>query len=47
VILRPAAPIAVAAPEGVLALVFSTPEGTVTGSRRVRAVPSVLEREGL
>ncbi len=47
VILRPAAPIAVTAPESVLALVFSTSEGTISGSRRVRAVPSVLEREGL
>jgi hypothetical protein len=47
VIFCPKAPIAVAAPEGVLTLTFTTSEGIQAGGRRLRAVPSVLEREGL
>lgn len=46
--LRPAAPFGVpASPEPTLSLAFSTPQGTVSGSRRLRPVPSLLEREGL
>lgn len=46
--LRPAAPFGVpASPEPALRLSFTTPQGTVSGSRRLRAVPSLLEREGL
>jgi len=47
--LRPAAPFAVPAgpPEPTLQLSFTTPQATVTGARRLRTVPSLLEREGL
>lgn len=47
--LRPAAPFAVPAgpPEPTLRLSFSTPQGTVSGTRRLGTVPSLLEREGL
>jgi len=47
--LRPAAPFAVPAgpPEPTLRLSFTTPQGTITGTRRLRTVPSMLEREGL
>lgn len=46
--LRPAAPFGVpASPEPTLSLAFTTPQGTVSGTRRLRAVPSLLEREGL
>lgn len=48
VLFRPAAAFAVAAsPEPTLSLNFTTPQGTVSGSRRLRHVPSLLEREGL
>ena len=47
VVFRPSAPVAVASPEAVLTLTFTTSGGTVAGSRRVLAVPSILEREGL
>ncbi len=47
VVFRPAGPVTVPGPESTLALTFTTSEGTVAGSRRVLAVPSVLEREGL
>lgn len=47
--LRPAAPFAVPAgpPEPTLRLSFNTPQGTVSGTRRLGTVPSLLEREGL
>lgn len=46
--LRPAVPFVVpAAPEPTLRLNFITPQGTVSGSRRLGTVPSLLEREGL
>jgi hypothetical protein len=46
--LRPAAPFGVpATPEPTLSLAFTTPQGTVSGSRRLSTVPSLLEREGL
>ena len=46
--LRPAAPFGVpASPEPTLSLSFTTPQGTVSGSRRLGTVPSLLEREGL
>ena len=46
--LRPATPFVVpAAPEPTLRLSFTTPQGTVSGTRRLRTVPSLLEREGL
>jgi hypothetical protein len=46
--LRPAAPFGVpATPEPTLRLAFTTPQGTVSGSRRLGTVPSLLEREGL
>jgi hypothetical protein len=46
--LRPAAPFGVpASPEPTLRLAFTTPQGTVSGSRRLSTVPSLLEREGL
>lgn len=46
--LRPAAPFAVpTTPEPTLRLSFTTPQGTVSGTRRLRTVPSLLEREGL
>lgn len=46
--LRPAAPFGVpATPQPTLSLAFTTPQGAVSGSRRLSAVPSLLEREGL
>jgi hypothetical protein len=49
VLFKPSAPVSLAAAtEHVLSLTFSTPEGgTLPGTRRLRAVPSILEREGL
>jgi hypothetical protein len=47
VLFRPAAPIALAGDEHVLTLAFAASDGNVSGTRRLRAVPSVLEREGL
>ena len=48
VLLRPAAAFAVpASPEPLLRLTFTTPTGKVTGSRRLLAVPALIEREGL
>ncbi|WP_156391916.1 MULTISPECIES: hypothetical protein [unclassified Roseateles] len=46
--LKPAVPFTVpATPEPTLRLSFTTPQGTVSGTRRLRSVPSLLEREGL
>jgi hypothetical protein len=49
VLFKPSSPVSLAAgTEHVLSLAFSTPDsGTLLGTRRLRAVPSILEREGL
>jgi hypothetical protein len=49
VLFKAVAPIEVplATPEPTLSLSFTTPEGTLSGSRRLSHVPSLLQREGL
>ncbi|HYO44276.1 MAG TPA: hypothetical protein VES19_13855 [Candidatus Limnocylindrales bacterium] len=47
VIFRPSAPITLAGDEHVLTLTFSASDGNLSGTRRLRSVPSILEREGL
>ncbi len=47
VVFRPASPIVMTVGEHVLTLEFTSAEGAISGARRLRGVPSLLEREGL